>query len=61
MNKKKLIIFLLLFNCLILQSHLTIVSQTTNEDVEESERQKTIAENKKAKQDALFPKQDVGS
>lgn len=62
MNKKKLIVFLLLFNCLILQSHFAIVmAQTTDEDVAESERQKTIAENKKAAQDALFPKPDVGS
>jgi len=61
MNKKSLITFLLLFNFVILQSHLAIVAQTTDEDVEESERQKTIAENKKAAQDALFPKPDVDS
>lgn len=62
MNKKKILSFILLFNFVILQSHLAVVmAQTTDEDVAESERQKTIAENKKAEIEALFPKPDVAS
>lgn len=69
-NNSSILVFIIISLLVLAQvnSIKTLAQDTTDEDVEESNRQKTIAENekaiaeaKKAKFDALFPKPDVSS
>ncbi|HKP69460.1 MAG TPA: hypothetical protein VJV05_09260, partial [Pyrinomonadaceae bacterium] len=53
--------FIFVLSLLLLFPSVTAIAQTTDEDVEESDRRKTIAENKRAEMDALFPKPDRDS